>query len=287
MKKYILLALCFLCGTGLCHIKAQIIIFPDSLFTTMFKSRVKQVDEFISIFNSNAPVPGFPATDSLKRQRQIFRLINHQMGEANKQETFEKIMRFANVVAKDSVCLSFSDSTWFAEVECNIILKKEKKKATLFLRTEKEDEYVYKWAICGVRGDFWGTKTDSTKRNMIPPTSNNLNFMFLSTMTDKNHAPHIFSYKAQSVPLHPLSIFLTMVWSGELEIVYAENVKYHFLQVPGHIFTIRYFNREDMNAGWLIDNVLAISEEEKYQYVKHLFLMQHEKDSLYSINTLR
>lgn len=272
MMGRILIILYLLCGTNMCRIKAQYSL-PDSLFKQMFEARIKQVDEFFSVFNSNKAVKGFTTTDPLKRQRQIFRLTNHEMGAQNKKEMFEKIMRFADTIYKDSVYLHFSDSTWFAEVDCNILFKGKEQKITLFLQTEKVKEYIYKWVVCGAKGKLLELPTDTTKQYMIPPIANELNFMYLSTITDQNHAPYITSYKAQNIPIHTFSVFLAMIWSGNLKIVNAEKVKFHFLQVPNYVFTISYFDRESMNAGWLIDSVFAIKEEDKPLYTNLLFSM--------------
>jgi len=211
--------------------------------------------------------------DSLMRQRRIFKLINHEMGEGNKEAEFERLMDFANTVVKDSVCLNFCDSLWFAEVCCNVLFKGKKEKLTLFLRTEKVKDYVYRWAICGAKGALLELPVDTARQFMISPVEKELSFMCLSSVTDRNHAPFIASYKAKNVSIHPLSVFLVMVRNGDLRVVNAEKVKFHFLQVPGYVFTIACFNRMSMNAGWLIDSVFKVKEEDKSEYMNFLFSM--------------
>ena len=119
-------------------------------------------------------------------------------------------------------------------------------------------------------GNLLRLSVDTIGKYRIPPVANELNFMYLSTMTDKNHAPYIANYKAKNISVCPFSVFLALVWSGNLKIVSTKRVRYHFLQVPNYVFTVSYFARENINSGWLIDCILKTTEEEKYRYTNHL-----------------
>ena len=52
-----------------------------------------------------------------------------------------------------------------------------------------------------------------------------------------------------------LSVFLTLVRSGLLKVNYVSDVEFVFFQVPGYKFSVKLFERESKNAGWLISSV--------------------------------
>ena len=58
-------------------------------------------------------------------------------------------------------------------------------------------------------------------------------------------------------------MFLTLVRSGQLKIDYISDVEFFFLQIPDYIFTVKHYERESMNVGWLISSLIECSEIEK------------------------
>ena len=66
-----------------------------------------------------------------------------------------------------------------------------------------------------------------------------------------------------------LALFTMEVKNGDLKFETVSNVKFHFFQVPGWYFEISYFNRNDVNSGWLIDNMTRISEKDKKDLIRH------------------
>jgi len=65
------------------------------------------------------------------------------------------------------------------------------------------------------------------------------------------------------------ALFVMEMKTGNLNFVSVNNVKFHVFQVPNWYFEISYFNRNDMNSGWLISNMLRLNDKEKKDLMRH------------------
>jgi hypothetical protein len=54
--------------------------------------------------------------------------------------------------------------------------------------------------------------------------------------------------------LDPTTIFLAWIKSNALKIEYVHDLQFVFNQVPNYSFSIKYVCRENLNAGWLIND---------------------------------
>ena len=66
-----------------------------------------------------------------------------------------------------------------------------------------------------------------------------------------------------------LALFVMETKNNNLTFVSVDQVKFHFFQVPGWYFEVSYFNRNTMNSGWLISNILRVNELEKKELMTH------------------
>lgn len=60
-----------------------------------------------------------------------------------------------------------------------------------------------------------------------------------------------------------LSIFIYEFRKGLIEFKTVDQVKFHFFQIDGWYFELSKFNRKSLNSGWLISNLLKITEEDQ------------------------
>jgi hypothetical protein len=65
------------------------------------------------------------------------------------------------------------------------------------------------------------------------------------------------------------ALFVMEMKNGNLDFVAVNNVKFHIFQVPNWYFEVSYFNRNSVNSGWLISNVLRVNEKEKEDLMQH------------------
>ena len=60
-----------------------------------------------------------------------------------------------------------------------------------------------------------------------------------------------------------------MVNSGLVKFEYVEEVIYHIIDIPGWCIKVKDFNRNEMNSGWLICDVMK-NNLELSDYLKNL-----------------
>ena len=64
--------------------------------------------------------------------------------------------------------------------------------------------------------------------------------------------------------------FYTAVLNNRAKFLYVKDITYHFLQAGNWIFTVEYFPRTALNAGWLINSLKRASDADKKDYLKNL-----------------
>jgi hypothetical protein len=65
------------------------------------------------------------------------------------------------------------------------------------------------------------------------------------------------------------ALFVMEMKNGNLNFVSVNNVKFHVFQVQNWYFEVSYFNRNEVNSGWLISNLLRVNEKEKRDLMEH------------------
>jgi hypothetical protein len=92
----------------------------------------------------------------------------------------------------------------------------------------------------------------------------------------------VINYSAKSYHVDQLSVFNTLIYTGQLKIEYVQKIVYHFLQAPNYIFLVEHFDRNSSNAGWLISSIIKINDFEKESYLNHI--MGKNNNNLIIIN---
>lgn len=245
MKKRIISTLIFLlfCLAA----KAQFVGEDYDMF--QFQRKVKMIGEFMQRFNMTELAPGLSPTDTLLREKSFAALLDYSLVTKNPDGAFE----FLNMLVQDTAKLAFTDTNWRAFANCEVILDGKPSKLTLVLRTEHIDGYRYKWTICDAFGDALLLSPQKTNPGLrIDPTDNEINFVALRHITTKE-ASNILNYKSEEINLHGLSVFLTLVRVGKLKVNQVDEISYKFY-CPNYMFTVRKFNHDGYNSGWLISD---------------------------------
>ena len=246
---------------------------PDE---SVFYAQTKQMNQFFRRFNGEEDITGkrFYAKDAQYRDpkaRKKFLNILFDNSNANIIAS-DKNAFIGQVISKPAPeYIDFHGKNWFAEVNCEFSYKKEKVNLILYLQIEKQDS-GYKWVISNVYFDrfnnFFNHLNDTTNTTLfIHPLSHELDFMNLNKVF--REPDNVDYYMERNYEPDQLSLFIMETKDGNLKFETVNSVKFHFFQVPGWYFEVSYFNRNEMNSGWLISNLVKISEKDKNVLIRH------------------
>ncbi|HIT16448.1 MAG TPA: hypothetical protein IAA88_08730 [Candidatus Avimuribaculum pullicola] len=242
----------------------------------MQRARVGLVDEFIKRFNGDVSHPDISLQDSTYRSSNILYLIEPPQDTANIDSLYNEAVKFVSTIITDSVKLNYSDSTWVALAKCSGSLDGKQVSFKVYLNVEHRSEDMYKWVISRVAGEcFDTTPLDTTSNVMLYPDDHETKFISLGRMTDEQPF-NVARFMSKGFEYDATSVFVYLVKSNRLKINYVEELEFIFTQVPGYIFSIKYFERESNKSGWLINKFSTISASEKENFLRLLNLRSSE-----------
>jgi hypothetical protein len=234
--------------------------YLGSLNRSLYLARVKLVDEFFARFNGEEFRPDINQNYA-NRIDGILLLLDLQKYESKNDSNFVRASEFAQRAAEDSVKLNFEDRDWYAKIQCKGKLNKADVSFAMYLTVEDRGNSMYRWAISAVDGDVFLTSRDRPHNELfIMPNDDEQFFQSVPRITTETYQ-FIDDYVKESYTADPLSVFLTLVRSNQLKIEKIDDVEFVFMQVPEYIFTVKYFDRDNMNAGWLINSITKCEEK--------------------------
>ena len=237
----------------------------------LYKTRVKLVDEFFGRFNGKEFRPDIKADSKDAKLNNVLVLFNAKMFKSMEDSAFVEAKAFAEKVIKDSITLHYQDSVWIAKAVCHGKLKGKTVDFTLYLNVENRRGKMYKWVIAKAEGNVFNLTPSLQKESiMLMPDDHETNFMSLRRITTEKD-DYILNYKQKNYALDQTAVFYAYVYAGLLDIEYVKPLEFIFLQVPGYRFTISHFERENYNAGWLINSLDKITEEEKAEFLNYIY----------------
>jgi hypothetical protein len=248
-----------------------------------FVSGVQLLDDFINRFNQSKDLfknviqlgehdsSGTPeqyrtmvyGQDSINRKQAIYQLIDR---ESAKKIGEELIKKFAvQITSPDKpVMLDFYGENWYAEVIARVKHQGVPNRIALFMTNRSPRKGVSFWELSGCDAPFLNLKGNQTSRKGINAGSHEIGFINLKQAFDDQG--NFSNMVAPSRKTDQLSILQYAVQVGNVEFLGVEKVRYHFLQVPGWLFTVEHFPRNDANSGWLISELLEADDEVKSAY---------------------
>jgi len=243
---------------------------------SIFYAQTKQVNQFFLRFNGEEDIqgkrfyPGNPGYRDLKARKSYLNILfdnsNPAIGSDVKFVFIDDALN-----KKNPAFLDFYAKGWFAEVAASFTYKKEKVNLILYLKIEKQSN-GYKWVISNVyfdRFESWFTHLSDTSNLMyfIHPMSHELDFMNLHKAFKETE--NLDFYLERDYVPDMTALFVMEMKNGNLDFVTVNNVKFHIFQVPNWYFEVSYFNRNSVNSGWLISNMLRINDKEKGDLIRH------------------
>lgn len=213
-------------------------------------------------------------TDSLKRSLNLLYLFDRELFTTNRDSMTQQVNAFIDTVISQQNTLCYEDGGWFAEVGCPCIYKGKKDTLTLYLKPEKIEEFQYRWVIIGAKGKLLQLTPARRNRGLdILPNNHEVSFRALSKIAQLG-SNNILNYAERDYVPDELSVFYALVYADALKIETTGQITYHFLEVPGYVFTVERFNRKGTNTGWLISRLIPLDEAEKQTYYNHFFTTQ-------------
>ena len=197
----------------------------------LLQGRVKQVEEFMARFNGEEDWLGNAAeylADTLMRARYLRTLFDHGRFPFKGKRLNEQAERFIRYVTLHDCRLSFTDTTWTAEVNCQMVYGGKTFPLTLRLHTVRVDTCQYRWEVGEVGGEVPDTVRSILLDTRLSPVEHEYGFTGLLPITMK----------------------------GGLRVSKVTGVRYIFHTVPGYAFTIERIERKNSyNTGWLITSL--------------------------------
>lgn len=241
------------------------------LNSDLYHGRVKLVSEFMQRFNGEEKNPYIDPNAVDTEKINLCQLFDIENVLKNRQAVEPKVFQFIDSVINNNVKLHYSDAEWFAKVKCVGSFKGKEITFSMYLTVEPRGKDMYKWVIGDVEGKIFDlTPSRESDKIMLLPNEHESNFMRLNSITSEKD-DYITLYSTNSLHQDRLTVFNTLVYYGYLNIDYITDIEYTFLQVPGYIFTIKEYERESTNSGWLVSDWAEMSIPDKDTILQRLY----------------
>ena len=267
MKNYLLILFFFTYGG---------IFAQNQDWETKFFYQVKNIDDFIGRFNADSDHAVVKSFAELYPEEKGYRSrILISLFDLRKPDLDSTLIRtFVDVITKggESRELSVYDNDWYAQLQCRVKYKGNIEDMTIAMQLEKTEDYSSKWVIRGVHGDFLKTPISASDNRSFHPASDGVDFMNLRNLF-KADKSQIRSYLYKDYKLSALDLFVHELLAGNVEFDQLSDISYHFLQLDGWAFVVDKQSREDLNSGWLIRDLIRITDKQKDIYKKEILYL--------------
>lgn len=263
MSNKLLLTLLFVLSSFSTH--AQ---FDNLGLTEKLYNEVKQLNQFLERFNHREDVKGNPIekSDPLERQQYIAALFDLEYIKTVNDAQKDSIRLFLNQVTspKTATLLEYHQEDWFAEIAGVVQYKGKEHKLTLLMNVIGNKSKGFEWRLAGINAPFLESITSTEKDPIIPPNSNETNFMVLTKVFGNKES--LEKLIAEDYSANNLYSFINAIEEGRLTWKYSQKISYHFLQIKDWVVQVDWYNRDSNNSGWLISKVIPFQEFLKAGY---------------------
>ena len=250
------------------------------LDSDIYQGRVKLVSEFMKRFNGEEKNPYIDSTADNVDKINICKLFDSETILANRVKNEARAFQFADSVLENGAKINYEDPDWYAKVSCVGTFREKEITFDLFLTVEPRGNNMYKWVISDAEGEIFNLKPSRmSEKIMLLPNEHESNFMRLNSLTSEKD-DYITLYSSKENHTNRLTVFNTLVYYGYLNIEYVSDIEYTFLQVPGYSFTIKEFEREFTNSGWLISSWQEMNDHDKNQLLQRLYNGNFDRDRM-------
>ena len=241
---------------------------------THLYAMTKQMGQFIRRFNyeedqfGNKLNPKDPSYRSREKRQQSLAILFDQQTYGSQPD----LQRFfiEDVTSGDSTFMTFLGGRWYSEVSATFKYKGKPVSIIMILGVEKEG-LGSKWVLNNIYFSefnklFPNGELSEKEKHFLHPMSHELDFMNIYKIFKE---PEIIEYYAsKSFEPDYLTLFFYEIKRGNLIFQNVDSVKFHVFQIKDWYFEVSWFNRSGNNAGWLISNLIYLSEKDKKDLIK-------------------
>ena len=240
-----------------------------------FYTMTKQMSQFMSRFNYEEDQYGIKIhpDSSDYRNKDKRKTVLPLLFDMENDRTNGSLRDYfiADLTASDANYFEFLGGKWYSEVSATFKMNGENVDISMIFAVEQEN-LGSKWVLTNVYfSDFSklfpkGDMAEQQK-HFLHPMSHELDFMNIHKVF-KNHHNCIEYYAYNSYSPDYLSIFFYEVKKGNLVFQKINSEKFHVFQIDNWYFEVSWFNREGLNTGWLISNLIFLKDDEKEELLK-------------------
>lgn len=236
----------------------------------------KQMGQFINRFNYEEDQFGKKINpknrnfrDNKQRRKSILTLFDKDYYSQHETVAQEFIKDVTN--PDSAAYMEFLGGRWYSEVSATFTYNNKDVDMILILTLEKAGKGS-KWVLTNVLTDIFTNKfvdcPDTVRNtNFLHPMSHEIDFMNIyKIFNDKNS---IECYASSSYNPDFLTLFFYEVKNGRLKFKNVNSLKYHVMQIRNWYFEVSWIDRKGNNSGWLITNLVQMSEDDKNLILKY------------------
>lgn len=234
----------------------------------------KQMSQFISRFNYEEDQYGKKLSPDSPdyRDRMKRKTVLPLLFDMENQRTNGSLRDFfiADLTEKDSNYFEFLGGKWYSEVSATFKWKGKSVDVSMIFAIEQEN-LGSKWVLTNVyfpefsklfpKGDI-----AEQQKHFLHPMSHELDFMNIHKIFKTPEC--IEYYASEFYSTDYLSIFFYEIKQGNLVFEKVNSEKFHVFQIDNWYFEVSWFNREGLNTGWLISNLVFLKDNEKEELLK-------------------
>lgn len=242
---------------------------------TELYAMTKQVSQFFSRFNNEEDQFGkkYHPQNPEFRNPEKRRIILPLLFDNENKRTSGTLKDFfvEDLVGKGKGnYLEFLGGRWYSEVATTFLHQGREVNIILFLMIEKEN-LGSKWVLTNVYYPefnklFPKGELAEREKHFLHPMSHELDFMNIYKAF--NHAQVIDFYASKEFQPDYLTLFFAEIKAGRMKFKSVDHLKFHIFQIRDWYFEVSYLNRKGTNTGWLITNLVFMTDKEKPAFIK-------------------
>ena len=250
--------------------------FSHKALEKMF-AETKQVSQFFRRFNAEESIKGeiLYEKDKNYRSEKLRNSYFPYLLDKAKYDYGHLETEFKTQVISQNQYLNFRSQEWMAQVEAKFLYKGTPTIVQLFFKIEEENGGT-KWVLNNIWVDDYNDYTELTdipEVKFIHPKSHELDFMNLRKIFADENNP--MQYTTKDFEPDFLSIFIYEYNMGYWKFQEVSRTWFHIWQIKNWYFTLEYKNRNELNSGWLISNLIDITKIPKNELENYIITSLH------------
>lgn len=239
-----------------------------------FYTMTKQMSQFMSRFNYEEDQYGkkiHPDSQDY-RNRMKRKTVLPLLFDMENPRTSGSLRDFfiSDLTQADSNYFEFLGGKWYSEVSATFKMNGESVDISMIFAIEQEN-LGSKWVLTNVffsdfsklfpKGDI-----AEQQKHFLHPMSHELDFMNIHKVFKTPECIEYYASNTYSPDF--LTLFFYEIKKGNLVFEKINSEKFHVFQIDNWYFEVSWFNRDGLNTGWLISNLIFLKDNEKEELLK-------------------